>query len=61
MTKFHLIKQMTRKNMFQEALNDSKSDELSAKQWIEKHWRAIKIALDGYAASSEAEKDDLRC
>lgn len=54
---------MMQKNIFQDALNQMGkfSPTVDYGDWILEHWPAIKIALEGYADSVEAQKDDLRC
>ena len=53
---------MAEKNIFKEALDGLKTG-MSVQEsvsWLFKNYKAIKISLEGYAASVEADKDSPR-
>ena len=54
---------MVQKNIFQAAINQmgERSPTVDYGDWILEHWQAIRIALEGYAASVENQKHDMRC
>ncbi len=59
--KYHLIKKSS--NIFQDAIDDQPycGEDLLFTEWVTRHKIALKIALEGYAASAELSALDMRC